>query len=93
MSSWTRRAMSLNVDSFLRYEPFPDGFMIFQRADGSPMEPAEAMAHLITEKVRGHKVIPCSSECGKPCKNEVLGCTGFDFSGGGCPGYKVAIAP
>lgn len=42
---------------------------------------------LRTERAKGHKVIPCSGECGNPCKQP--GCKGFDYTGGGCPGYEI----
>lgn len=29
--------------------------------------------------------LPC--ECGNPCEQK--GCKGFDYSGGGCPGYPI----
>lgn len=88
-TTWTRRSMCLNVDGFLRNNKFPLGYDIFQNDDGTELKPEEALAYLHTEKAKGHKVIPCGEACGNPCKNADKGCTGFDYSGGGCPGYKV----
>lgn len=88
-TTWTRKSMCMNVDGFLRNNKYPKGYDIFQQDDGTPLHPDEALAFLHTEKAKGHKVMPCSGNCGKPCKNADKGCTGFDYSGGGCPGYKV----
>ena len=88
-TTWTRCSMCMNVDGFLRNNKFPRGYDIFQQDDGTPLTPEEALAYLHTEKAKGHEVIPCGEACGNPCKNADKGCTGFDYSGGGCPGYKV----
>lgn len=88
-AEWTRYSMCLNIDGFMRNERYPRGYDIFQQDDGTPLTPAEALAWLTTEKAKGHKVIPCSSACGNPCPNASRGCVGFDYSGSGCPGYKI----
>lgn len=80
------RSMCMNVDGFLRNNRFPKGYDIFQKDDGTPLSPAQARTFLHTEKAKGRRVIPCSSECSNPCKHEANGCTGFDYSGRGCPG-------
>jgi hypothetical protein len=54
---------------------------------GRPLTRLEAIDALMNELAKGHEVIPLGSECGNPCKNP--GCAGFDYSGGGCPGYEV----
>jgi hypothetical protein len=80
------RSMCMNIDGFMRNNRYPKAYDIFEHDDGKAMSPAEALAYLTTEKAKGHKVIPCSSECGNPCKHADNGCTGFDYDGGGCPG-------
>lgn len=82
-----RYSMSMNIDGFMRQNKFPDGWDVFQHDDGTPLSPGEALTWLSLEKAKGHKVIPCSSECGNPCKHE--GCKGFDYQGGGCPGRPI----
>ena len=95
MLDTTSRAitMCMNVDGFIRNNRFPNGYEgVFERDDGTPLSPAEARTFLAIEKSKGHKVIPCSSSCGNPCGHARDGCTGFDYSGGGCPGrltYQV----
>ena len=79
-------SMCMNVDGFMRNNRYPRGYDIFQHDDGKEMSPAEALQFLTLEKAKGRKVIPCSSECSNPCKHSDNGCTGFDYSGGGCPG-------
>ena len=85
----TKRSMCMNVEGFLRNNNYPKDFDVFQQDDGTPLTPEEALTFLHMEKAKGNKVIPCSGDCGNPCKNADKGCTGFDYSGGGCPGYKV----
>lgn len=75
----------------MRNNQYPHGYDIFQRDDGSEMSPAEALTFLTTEKANGHKVIPASSECRRPCTHANEGCAGFDYSGSGCPGYPVGL--
>lgn len=82
-------SICLDVDGFLRQNSFPDGYDIFQREDGTVLSPEEALTFLHMEKAMGHKVIPCSSECGNPCKHSDAGCTGFDYGGLGCPGRRA----
>lgn len=79
-------SMSMNVEGFMRNNRYPKGYDIFQRDDGTPLAPQKARAFLHGELAKGRKVIPCSSECGNPCGHANNGCTGFDYSGGGCPG-------
>lgn len=79
-------SLCMSIEGFMRNNRYPRGYDIFQHDDGTPMPPAEALTYLTTEKAKGHKVIPCSSECGAPCKHASAGCTGFDYQGGGCPG-------
>lgn len=79
-------SMCLNIEGFMRNNRFPRGYDIFQNDDGAELTPTEALEFLTVEKARGRKVIPCSHECGNPCKHADNGCTGFDYSGGGCPG-------
>lgn len=79
-------SIHLCVDSYLR-RPFPEGYEgVFSTGEGDSLSPADAVLFLTLEKARGRKVIPCGSECGNPCQHVDNGCTGFDYSGGGCPG-------
>jgi hypothetical protein len=77
-------SLCMDIEGFMRNNRYPRGYDIFQRDDGGTMSPGEALAFLTTEKARGRKVIPCSKECGNPCKHD--GCPGFDYQGGGCGG-------
>lgn len=79
-------SLCMNVDGFMRNNKYPRGYDIFQHDDGREMSPAEALQFLALEKAKGRKVIPCSAECGNPCKHADNGCTGFDYGGTGCPG-------
>ena len=83
----------MNVEGFMRNNQYPTGYDVFQKDDGTPLTPAEAMAYLTLEKAKGHKVIPMSAECGNPCQHAVRGCTGFDYSGGGCAGREQTEKP
>ena len=56
--------------------------------DGRLLSRDAAIDACLDEIAKGHKVIPMSKCCGNPCKNS--GCAGFDYSGGGCPGYKIS---
>lgn len=85
MSSKTY-SLSMNIDGFIRNNRYPRDYNVFQDDDGRELSPAEARTFLALEKAKGRAVIPCSSECGNPCKHSENGCTGFDYSGGGCPG-------
>lgn len=73
----------------MRNERYPQGYTIFQKDDGTPLTAPEALTFLQIEKAKGHKVISVSSECRNPCTHADKGCTGFDFRGGGCPGYET----
>lgn len=80
-------SLHLNIDGFLRNNSYPKDFEgLVHALDGGPVSPAQALTFLTLEKAKGRKVIPCSAECGNPCKHADKGCTGFDYSGGGCPG-------
>lgn len=82
-------SMKMNIEGFIRNNKYPRDYGVFEQDDGTPLSPAEARAFLQEEQAKGHKVIPCSGECGNPCKHSDHGCKGFDYSGGGCPGrYK-----
>lgn len=79
-------SLSMNIDGFVRNTPYPRGYRDMFIENGKTLSPAEARTFLALEKAKGREVIPCSSECGNPCKHSENGCTGFDYSGGGCPG-------
>lgn len=79
-------SLCMNIDGFVRNNRYPRDYDVFQNDDGTPLTPPEARSFLALEKAKGRKVIPCSSECGNPCKHADNGCTGFDYSGGGCAG-------
>ncbi|ODU35367.1 MAG: hypothetical protein BGP24_14875 [Lysobacterales bacterium 69-70] len=82
--------MCLNIEGFLRNSKFPRDFRgMFRDDSGRQFTPDEARDHLWSEVHAGHKVIPCSSECANPCKHADRGCAGFDYAGGGCPGYSI----
>ncbi len=83
----TSRTFSLNfdIDGFTHSAVYPRDYVgMLRDGDGTTLSAAEARAHLAIEKAKGHTVIPCSSECGMPCKHD--GCPGFDYKGRGCGG-------
>lgn len=84
-----RYSMCLNIKGFMRQNKFPQGYDIFEHDDGTPMSPGAAFTHLNAEEAKGRKVIPFSAECGNPCTHQDKGCQGFDYQGGGCPGYEI----
>jgi hypothetical protein len=57
--------------------------------DGRKLTNAQFVDYLWEQALQGRKVIPMAGCCGNPCSNAAKGCTGFDYSGGGCPGYVV----
>lgn len=59
------------------------------KVDGRELTNAEFVDFLWEQAYEGRRVIPMSGCCGNPCSNAAQGCTGFDYSGGGCPGYVV----
>lgn len=75
----------------MRNNKFPEGYDIFENEDGTQMSPGAAFTYLNAQQAKGRKVIPFSAECGNPCKHE--SCKGFDYQGGGCPGYLVNDEP
>ena len=82
------RHSSINVRGFLRNARYPRGYVgVFEGSDGSSISPVIAREFLFDDLAKGHRVIPTSLECGNPCKQQ--GCDGFDFGGGGCPGYEI----
>lgn len=85
-----KKYMSLNVEGFLRNTKYPRDFIgVFNEDNGDSMSPETAHKMLMAEIRKGHHVIPCSPECGNPCKHK--GCAGFDYGEkGGCPGYEIA---
>ncbi|HEX3163575.1 MAG TPA: hypothetical protein VHQ92_13440 [Pseudolabrys sp.] len=84
------RGLCMNIAGFIRNSKYPQDYVgTFLRADGTPMSPDGALAYLATEKARGRTVLPCSHECGNPCKHSDRGCTGFDYNGSGCPGREA----
>ena len=93
MSTIRRCSMSMNIEGFMRNNKYPHGYDIFEQDDGTEMSPAEALTYLQLEKAKGRKVIPCSAECGAPCSHADKGCAGFDYAGGGCPGYVIGNTP
>ena len=82
--------MCMNIDGFVRNNRFPQGYSQMFSENGRTLSASEARTFLALEKAKGRKVIPCSAECGNPCKHADNGCTGFDYSGGGCPGRFTA---
>ena len=78
-------SLCMNIDGFIHNNRYPRDYNVFEE-NGRALTPAEARTFLALEKAKGRVVIPCSSECGNPCKHAENGCTGFDYEGGGCPG-------
>jgi hypothetical protein len=77
----------LDVESFLKNTSFPHGFAeLLTDGEGRELSPYSAREALRAELAKGHKVIPCSGECGNPCQHVSNGCSGFGYGGGGCPG-------
>lgn len=84
----TRRHICLNVRGFLRNSKFPKDYRdMFEDDNGDTLSAYRARDFLLVHVAKGHVVIPCSHNCGNPCKQP--GCTGFDHAGGGCPGYPI----
>jgi hypothetical protein len=87
-----RTFLCLHVNDFMRGRRFPDDYTgIFTHVDGAALSPHQARDYLIAQIARNRKVIPMSAQCGHPCPNADNGCSGFDYSGGGCPGFEVEI--
>lgn len=83
------KGQALRIDEFLRTRRFPSEYRgAFCDAAGHDLEPVAALTYLHLEKAKGRVVIPCSVDCGKPCRFAMDGCIGFDYTGGGCPGYE-----
>lgn len=82
--------LSMHIDSFIAQSRYPDDYQNLMVQEGRDLTPAEARTFFALEKAKGRIVIPCSSECGNPCKHSDAGCTGFDHTGGGCPGHYSA---
>ena len=80
----------LDIEGFVRSSTYPDDYIgLFRDATGRSLTPAEARTKLTIDKARGHKVLQMSKECGAAlCPHATDGCSGFDYSGGGCPGYQ-----
>jgi hypothetical protein len=81
-------SVSLNLDWFMGRTPYPEGYRgLLRTSDGVELEPADALSFLTLEKAKGRKLLPMGAGCGSPCVHEQQGCVGFDYLGGGCPGY------
>ncbi len=65
------------------------GMTMLRDGNGRNLPPAEAMAALACELMKGNNRIPMSEECRNPCQHADKGCTGFDYKKSGCPGYEV----
>jgi hypothetical protein len=85
-------SLSMNIDGFIRNNRYPRDFQGVFVEDGKTLNPLQARTFLALEKAKGRVVIPCSSECGNPCRHSDNGCTGFDYAGGGCPGRYTTEA-
>lgn len=78
----------MSMEWLSRTMAFPRDYVgLVRTTDGEVLSPEAALAHFTTQKAMGRKVIPMNPECGKPCAHEKQGCSGFDYSGSGCPGY------
>lgn len=80
----------LDIEGFVRSSKYPDEYIgLFRDSTGRSLTPAEVRTKLTIDKARGRKVLPLSPACGAaPCPHAADGCTGFDYTGGGCPGYQ-----
>lgn len=56
--------------------------------NGKELTNREFLAYLVIQQAKGHKCIPMSEGCANPCEKSDQ-CAGFDYQGGGCPGYLV----
>ncbi|MEL6236969.1 MAG: hypothetical protein AAFO57_00385 [Pseudomonadota bacterium] len=84
-----RYHLCLDVEGALQNIKFPSGYRGMFIDNGRELTPREARDTLRIESMKGRKVIPMSKECGAACQHAESGCTGFDYSGGGCPGHRV----
>jgi len=84
-----RISMCMDVANFMKQSKFPKDYKNMLVDQGRTLTAEEAHTFLIGELQKGRSVIPCSGECGSPCQNEDKGCTGFDYSGKGCPGRYI----
>lgn len=83
-------SLCLKLDAFMKENKYPADYEnLFIDSAGHTLTPQAALTFLAVEKAKGRKVIPMSDQCGRPCKHAGNGCTGFDYSGGGCPGRLV----
>jgi hypothetical protein len=87
----TTAYLCLNVRGALRNMTKREKRGMFKHDDGRTMTADEADNALMDELVKGHEVIPMNTECGNPCR--YASCSGFDFSGGGCPGHASGEQP
>jgi hypothetical protein len=83
--------MCLDVRGALRNMTKRQKRGMFEHDDGRRMTADEVDDVLIDELTKGHEVIPFSKTCGNPCR--YASCTGFDYSGGGCPGHVSGELP
>lgn len=81
--------LSLDVANFMRTARYPESYTGIMRdpETGDGLSPSAALTFLITQKAMGRRCIPVSINCNNPCQHARLGCTGFDYTGGGCPGH------
>jgi hypothetical protein len=85
-------SLCMSIDGFVRNNRYPKDYKGLFSENGKTLSAAEARTFLALERAKGRVVIPCSSECRNPCKHADNGCSGFDYSGGGCPGRFTAAA-
>lgn len=79
-------SLCMSIAGFIRNNRYPRDYEGLFNENGRELSAPEARTFLALEQAKGRVVIPCSSECGNPCKHADNGCTGFDYAGGGCPG-------
>lgn len=85
----TRRSMCMNVRGCIYQLREQRSKKTYITDDaGRPLNKEEAISAMMDELEKGHKVIPMNAQCGNPCKQSCA-CPGFDYTGGGCPGYEV----
>jgi hypothetical protein len=83
----------MNIDGFVCNNRYPRDYEGVFEENGKTLSASQVRTFLALEKAKGHVVIPCSSECGNPCQHADNGCTGFDYSGRGCPGRFIEEQP
>lgn len=80
---------AIDIAGFIKSAQFPRDFEgKFGNSElGRAMTAVEALTDLTLRRAAGERLIPISSHCSRQCQHADQGCTGFDASKRGCPGY------